>query len=59
MKRKRCPNGSRNQKPMTFRLDNELELWLMGIENKGRYINNLILKDKLKCEAEEEILLIQ
>lgn len=56
MKRKRCPNGSRSQKLMTFRLDNEHEQWLKRIENKGRYINNLIAKDRLNQKDEIDVI---
>ena len=38
-------NGKRSQKVVSFRLDTELEFWLACKPNKGRYINELILKD--------------
>lgn len=41
-----APKGSRSQKMMTFRLDDELAEWLSQQENKGRYINRLIAADK-------------
>lgn len=40
--------GSRNQKMMTFRLDNENAEWLQQQANKGRYINELIARDMKK-----------
>lgn len=42
--------GTRSQKLTTFRLDNENELWLASQPNKGRYINELIAKDRLSNE---------
>lgn len=44
-----APNGSRTQKMMTFRLDDELRTWLEQQVNKGRYINNLIAEDMARC----------
>lgn len=38
--------GTRSQTMMTFRLDNENALWLATKPNKGRYINELIAKDR-------------
>ena len=38
--------GVRTQKMISFRLDNENEEWLQQQQNKGRYINELIKKDK-------------
>lgn len=37
--------GERNQKMVTFRLDNELAGYLSSMPNKGRYINELIAAD--------------
>ena len=39
-------HGTRSQKMASFRLDNDLELWLNSQANKGRYINDLIRKDR-------------
>lgn len=48
-RRKRyAADGTRGQKAMTFRLDNELCSWLEQQENKGRYINELIAADMAK-----------
>lgn len=48
-RRKRyAADGTRGQKAMTFRLDNELYSWLNQQENKGRYINELIASDMAK-----------
>lgn len=44
-RREYAKDGTRNQKLMTFRLDNELSEWLTSQPNKGRYINELIRKD--------------
>lgn len=41
-------DGTRGQKMMSFRLDNELCTWLDQQENKGRYINELIAADMAK-----------
>lgn len=38
--------GERSQKMMSFRVDNENLEWLESQPNKGRYINNLIEKDR-------------
>lgn len=48
IKRKFAPKGERNQKMMSFRLDQENEYWLSTFPNKGRYINNLIRADRLR-----------
>lgn len=37
--------GERGQKPMNFRLDNDLADWLSRQSNKGRYLNDLIRAD--------------
>lgn len=47
-KREYAKKGERQQKMMSFRLDNELCAWLNAQENKGRYINNLIATDMKK-----------
>lgn len=41
-------DGTRGQKMMSFRLDNELSTWLDQQDNKGRYINELIAADMSK-----------
>jgi len=41
-------DGTRGQKMMSFRLDNELGTWLDQQDNKGRYINELIAADMTK-----------
>lgn len=38
--------GSRSQKMMSFRVDNELQMWLDSQPNKGRYINDLVRADR-------------
>lgn len=38
--------GVRTQKMMSFRVDNDLVEWLDSQPNKGRYINDLIAKDR-------------
>lgn len=43
-------DGTRSQKMMTFRLDNEVAEWLAQQPNKGRYINQLIAEDMRKHE---------
>lgn len=45
-RREYAKKGERNQKMVTFRLDNENLEWLEQQPNKGRYINNLIEEDK-------------
>lgn len=40
-------NGNRTQKVFSFRLDVEHLAWLDMQPNKGRYINELIAKDRL------------
>lgn len=39
-------HGTRTQKMCSFRLDNDLELWLNSQPNKGRYLNDLIRGDR-------------
>lgn len=46
IKREYAKRGSTNQKMMSFRLDNENAEWLLQQSNKGRYINELIAKDR-------------
>ena len=46
IKRQYAKRGSSNQKMMSFRLDNENAEWLQKQLNKGRYINELIAKDR-------------
>lgn len=46
IKRQYAKRGSSNQKMMSFRLDNENAEWLLKQANKGRYINELIAKDR-------------
>ena len=48
IKRQYAKRGSSNQKMMSFRLDNENAEWLLKQTNKGRYINELIAKDRLR-----------
>lgn len=45
--------GRITQKMMSFRLDNDLEEYLVKQVNKGRYINNLIREDRDKNSIEE------
>lgn len=40
--------GERTQKMMSFRVDNENWEYLQGFRNKGRKINELIERDRLK-----------
>lgn len=40
--KKKLAKGGRTQTMFNFRLDNDLRLLLEGVENKGRFINNLI-----------------
>lgn len=46
VRKKYAKDGERSQKMMAFRLDNDLALWLDSQPNKGRYINDLIRKDR-------------
>lgn len=39
-------DGTRSQKILTFRCDNENITWLESKPNKGRYINELIARDR-------------
>lgn len=45
------PDGTRGQKHISFRCDNENLEWLNKQANKGRYLNNLIEADR---EAQEQ-----
>ena len=40
--RKACKHGVTSQKMMTFRIDLDVLELLDGIENKGRFINNVL-----------------
>lgn len=51
IKREYAKKGERNQKMMTFRLDNENAEWLNQQRNKGRYINDLIKQDMKKSRG--------
>lgn len=44
--RKEYQHGQTTQKMMTFRCDNENLVWLQSKPNKGRYINELIARDR-------------
>lgn len=46
MRRAYAAKGERNQKMMSFRVDNENLEWLEQQPNKGRYINELIVRDR-------------
>lgn len=48
VKKQYAEDGTRSQKPFTFRVDNEVQDWLDQQCNKGRYINNLIAADMAK-----------
>lgn len=47
IKRAYAVKGQRSQKMFNFRLDLENLDWLNQQQNKGRYINELISKDRL------------
>lgn len=47
IKRTYAEKGQRSQKMFNFRLDLENLDWLNQQQNKGRYINELISKDRL------------
>lgn len=47
IKRAYAAPGQRSQKMYNFRLDLENLEWLNQQQNKGRYINELISKDRL------------
>lgn len=44
-------NGERTQKMMSFRVDFENAEWLERQVNKGRYINDLIARDRCKHQG--------
>ncbi len=44
-----------SQKMMSFRLDNELKDFMDGISNKGRLINNLLMKYKKQIERKAKV----
>lgn len=44
--KKEWKRGKVTQKMMTFRVDNENATWLESKANKGRYINELIERDR-------------
>lgn len=48
IRRPYAADGTRSQKMMSFRVDNENIQWLDSQVNKGRYINNLIAEDRRK-----------
>lgn len=50
MRRAYAAKGERNQRMVSFRLDNENAEWLEQQPNKGRYINQLIEKDRIKYQ---------
>lgn len=41
-----APKGERSQRTISFRCDLENIAWLEQQPNKGRYLNNLIAKDR-------------
>lgn len=43
-------DGVRSQTQMTFRIDNDNVEWLKKQTNKGRYINELIVRDRKQHE---------
>lgn len=46
-----APDGQRAQKMFTFRMDSENFEWLAQQPNKGRYINDLISRDRDRAES--------
>lgn len=44
--RKQSKHGTTTQKMLAFRLDLDLAEWLQRQKNKGRYINDLIRRDR-------------
>ena len=46
--------GGRTQKPMTFRLDNDLEPHLNAVSNKGKLINTLLRRFFSPTEGSED-----
>lgn len=49
--RKEYQHGKTTQKMMTFRCDNENLVWLQSKPNKGRYINELIARDRTASDT--------
>lgn len=49
--KKSFKHGVISQKMMTFRIDHENVEWLEKQVNKGRYINNLIDRDRLHSDV--------
>ena len=43
-----APKGQRSQKTMNFRIDLDNWEYLNTLENKGRYLNELIAADRAK-----------
>lgn len=57
--RKKAKWGTRTQKMVSFRADNEIAEYLETKQNKGRYLNELVRTDMMRDlhatrEAEEE-----
>lgn len=57
--RKKAKWGTRTQKMVSFRADNEIAEYLESKQNKGRYLNELVRTDMMReqhatREAEEE-----
>lgn len=57
--RKKAKWGTRTQKMVSFRADNEIAEYLESKKNKGRYLNELVRTDMMReqhasMEAEEE-----
>lgn len=46
MRKAYAPKGTRTQTMVTFRCDNDNVAWLQQQANKGRYINDLIARDR-------------
>lgn len=58
--RKKAKWGTRTQKMVSFRADNEIAEYLETKQNKGRYLNELVRTDMMReqhatREAEEEM----
>ena len=49
--RKEYQHGQTTQKMMTFRCDNDNLEWLQSKPNKGRYINELISRDRIASQT--------
>lgn len=57
--RKKAKWGTRTQKMVSFRADNEIAEYLESKQNKGRYLNELVRTDMMRekhasMEAEQE-----